>query len=141
ERPDYDFNLRVAVPNEPSTAEAARRRLEVIESSRKAYGTLVKLIENFAPGRLSISSPTGEAPASPKARPFAHEKESLSIAIPETKSAKSQSAEVPPIADTKPKFVLPQPTAEPEGIQKLKERIGKAAAELGYSVFPEKTVP
>ncbi|MEO5859988.1 MAG: type IV secretion system DNA-binding domain-containing protein, partial [Pyrinomonadaceae bacterium] len=55
ERSDYDFNLRT-MPITPVDPEVAhRRRLEVIEQSRRTYATAIAAIDNQPPESIPIS--------------------------------------------------------------------------------------
>ncbi|HVM60182.1 MAG TPA: type IV secretion system DNA-binding domain-containing protein [Verrucomicrobiae bacterium] len=70
ERSDYDFNLTVPLPTEPSAEEAAQRRQAVIESSRKKYATPRADVEAILRKGLEIEAPKAAAKVpEPKAAP------------------------------------------------------------------------
>lgn len=59
ERSDFDFNLRVTLPTLPDAEEAASRRQQVVEASRRAYGRARAEVE----AALGVSRLGGEAAA------------------------------------------------------------------------------
>jgi hypothetical protein len=128
ERSDYDFNLKVPLPDEPDERMAAMRRQEVITASRKKYGTLKTGVEAML---AAARTGQGEVSAPPPQRTPA-------APVPETDSKPEASEET--VSEKKivePPRDLGRGGAQHQAIQ---QRIKKAAEELGFRSVIEKPV-
>jgi hypothetical protein len=128
ERSDYDFNLKVPLPDEPEEPMTTMRRQEVITASRKKYGTLKADVE-----AMLAAARTGqrEFHASPQqVTPVASEPKTAPI--PEvSKETVSEKKAIEPPRD------LGRGGAQHQAVQ---QRIKKAAEELGFRSVIEKVV-
>jgi hypothetical protein len=67
ERSDYDFNLKVALPDYPAESEARERRVAVIAASRERYATPRATVEALLRDRTSADvEPVRTEPVRPK---------------------------------------------------------------------------
>jgi hypothetical protein len=166
ERSDYDFNLRIPLPQEPDQGQAGLRRQEVITASREKYARPRADIE--AALRAKLETPTAE-PEQPKARPVVPSVSKdvetkpvpKSALVPKPASpAQTEIAAAPPIAPQPVAPVIPEiaPPApkkpeqafEPEPPpdlgrggnqhQAIQKRIKEAAESLGFRSTIEKEV-
>jgi hypothetical protein len=128
ERSDYDFNLKVPLPDESDSAIAAARRREVITASRKKYGTLKTDVEAM----LAVArTGQGDQPA-PTPQPLPAAPAPSTDPKPEaTKETVSEKKIVEPPRD------LGRGGAQHQAVQ---QRIKKAAEELGFRSVIEKVV-
>lgn len=136
ERSDYDFNLAVARAEEPSEADATKRRQAVAAASRKKYGT----------PRAEVEATLYEE---------IHFEEQQSAATPSRgtprggRQARPQAPEAPPVPEPAPGTPPPASAPPPPGDQgqeekphtALKDRIGREAESLDYAVSFEDPIP
>jgi len=157
ERSESDFNLSVPLPVDPDPSEAARRRNQVIEASRRAYAPpraqieaeLRKQFEGEASRDIPPAPkpatkkpdkerPATEASASPPAEPMVAPPPSP-VSKVELKSdpAEPLPKDVPTVSEPKPPADLGRGGNQHQEIQK---RLKEAAQQLGYLVTAEKPV-
>ena len=128
ERSDYDFNLKVPLPDESDSAIAAARRQEVITASRIKYATLETDVEAML---AAARTGQGEPPAPPPQR---------TPAAPAPKT--DPKPEVPTETASEKKIIEPPRDLGRGGAQHqaVQQRIKKAAEELGFRSVIEKVV-
>ncbi len=147
-RSDWDFNLTVPLPEEPSEAEAAQRRIEVIAASRKQYGTPRAELE----AKLYARPDFAEAPPATKRPTLSPKTEPVPPKPPETRTEeqRERAAETAPVPE--PREPPPPPEAVPPAMDAdldrdepdhtaIKERIGGQAETVDYTVTFEEFVP
>jgi hypothetical protein len=132
ERGDYDFNLRIPLPEEPDPVKANLRRQEVIGASREKYAKRRADIETEE--RARRKSVTSE-PVQPKP-----------MAAPPSIPKDAESKEVPKPAEVPKATVEEKPTeadtdANDTEHTAIKKLICKEAAALDYTATEEERVP
>ncbi|MBU6399314.1 MAG: type IV secretion system DNA-binding domain-containing protein [Verrucomicrobia bacterium] len=144
ERSDYDFNLAVPLPQEANEAEAADRRKQAIEASRKRYGTPQSEIGALlaAQARLATAEPE------PAKRRVKLEQPKVEPA-PQAKQPVVETQTPPPVPEA-PKPAAPaepKPPAPPLDMgrggaqhQAIQQRLKAAAEKLGFRATIEKQI-
>ena len=157
ERSDHDFNLTIPSPEPVTDADAAKRRAEVTEASRKRYATpraeveaaLRQQFETEAEEepkaraeKKTVPKPEPKVPVAPPLTPEPTPPVTASplpvAEVPPAAVPQNSSAEVPKTAtETKPPTDLGRGGEQHKAIQK---RLKEAAEKLGYLVTAEKPV-
>jgi hypothetical protein len=145
ERSDFDFNLRVPLPeDEPTFDQAAAIREQVIASSRAKYATPRAEVQAAMMKQFEAMVETEKAPASPaksrKPEPPQEEAEILPpvVSVPPP-DPPATPAEIPkPVVRSAP----PPPEMGKGGVQhqSIQKRLKAVAEELGFRATIEKEV-
>jgi hypothetical protein len=140
ERSEFDFNLSIELPQLPDEKLMERRKLEVIEASRRKYTMPRAQVEAearkaFDPGKSQtavdrLRPPPEEAPAPPK-----------QAVVPKSPSSVPQVSEMPNVSEVQKETVSAQDIAEAKREHEvIKTKIQIEAEELDYTVVPEEFV-
>lgn len=159
ERSDHDFNLTVPLPEPVADDDAARRRAEVTEASRKRYATPRAEVEAALRKQFEGAAAPAEAePPPPRTKPVTVAE---TEAVPPVASAPLKADPPPPapplpVAEALPAAVPPLSTAELPQVKEpkppadlgrggeqhkaIQKRLKEGAEKLGYHVTTEKPV-
>ena len=127
ERSDFDFNLKVPLPDEPDQGAATARRQEVITVSREKYGTPRAEVE-----AMLAKSRAMPIPDAPTVKP--------APVVPQAPKDAVISPPSPPTATAQASELLKMPEETPSHTA-IKDMVGNEAECLDYAVSYEEHFP
>jgi len=159
ERSDYDFNLRVPLPQNPDPQVTLKRRQEVIAASRKKYGRLRSEIE----AALEIARTPIIPDAAPKSTGSRKEKVVVVPVTPRPSAPASPPIQKvpdvepsnlvtqtpkPAVSDEQPRLLAERESPQPrdmgrggENHKRIQKEIKGLAEDLGFRVSIEAPIP
>jgi hypothetical protein len=134
ERSDFDFNLTIPLPEEPSAPEAAERRQAVVAASRKKYAMLRSEVEAALRKELEIEDPKPvQKLSAPKAEQKASPQSDQLVA-----AFLSPQPKMPVNHATRPQYKDLGKGGEQH--QAIQQRLKRVAEELGFRATIEKQI-